>query len=110
MDQKGQGALEYLIILAAVIAVAAVVVIFITGAFGGQREEASLARCRKTAAECESQLMIAPDATCEGCVDACQIEGEDIVFNATELCQAGKPELIGVAEENDDNGDQQRLY
>lgn len=72
--KRGQGALEYLIIIAAVLAIAAVVVMFLTGALGGQRGAAGLGICKATAASCKTQKETAAGVNCtsmcaESCVD-----------------------------------------
>ena len=54
--RKAQGALEYLIIIAAVLAIAAIVVLFLTGAFRGATGGGDLAKCRLAAANCANGI------------------------------------------------------
>lgn len=49
---KAQGALEYLIIIAAVLAIAAVVVMFLTGTLSSGGSDAYLAMCKEAATRC----------------------------------------------------------
>jgi len=54
--RKAQGALEYLIIIAAVLAIAAIVVLFLTGAFRGATGGGDIAKCRLAASTCASNV------------------------------------------------------
>lgn len=82
---KGQGALEYLIIIAAVLAIAAIVVLFITGAFKGQSEAAKVAACKAASSRCAVDLATSAGAACSYCVDDCTDIG--VVATASE-CSA----------------------
>ncbi len=95
---EGQGALEYLIILAAVLSIAAIVVLFLTGSFGTQKEQASLARCKQAAAQCKNEKLLTPDAECTQCEEACMdpVTGDPVTSDAVELCKAGEPTKIGA--------------
>ncbi|MEM4222275.1 MAG: class III signal peptide-containing protein, partial [archaeon] len=62
--KKGQGSLEYLIMVAAVLAIAAVVVLFMTGAFKTGTKSASLARCEEAFAQCQQKRAIVPNFDC----------------------------------------------
>lgn len=55
---KGQGSLEYLIIVAAVLAVAAIVVLFVTGAIGTSRSSGDLNACRAALSTIYSEIQI----------------------------------------------------
>ena len=63
---KGQGALEYLIIVAAVLAIAAIVVMFLTGAFRGTQPSAVLSACRNAASQCANYLATTRTENCKG--------------------------------------------
>jgi len=54
--RKAQGALEYLIIIAAVLAIAAIVVLFLTGAFKGATGGGDIAKCRLAASTCANNV------------------------------------------------------
>ena len=79
--RKAQGALEYLIIIAAVLAIAAIVVLFITGAFGGAIGGGDIAKCRMAAATCDQNLETGVYATGEACEDACKDACQDSAGN-----------------------------
>lgn len=67
--KKGQGSLEYLIIIAAVLAIAAVVILYLSGILTGT--PASFAECRLKAAECAS-MQVAGDFNCyDTCAGGC---------------------------------------
>ena len=67
--RKGQGALEYLIIIAAVLAIAAVVVAFLMGAF--ESASSDVEECRTAASRCGVELTAAIGATCPFCDEPC---------------------------------------
>ena len=70
--RKAQGALEYLIIIAAVLAIAAIVVLFLTGAFGGARGGGDIASCRLAASTCANNLASGVYASNQSCVVPCR--------------------------------------
>lgn len=92
-DRKAQGALEYLIILSAVLAVAAITVLFITGAFSGQKSSAAVSNCKNAAANCHVQKATSLNPPCTECDSACKdpATGQDIYTGAAACCKAGKP-------------------
>jgi len=57
MDIKAQGALEYLIIIAAVLAVAAIVVTIVTGVLEGRDVEMLTTEAQESASNCYSTLV-----------------------------------------------------
>ena len=72
--RKGQGSLEYLIIVAAVLAVAAIVIMFLTGAIGSSRDTSDVGQCRiaLTNVYNEQQAFGGSSATTESaCEEAC---------------------------------------
>ena len=86
--RKAQGALEYLIIIAAVLAIAAIVVLFITGAFRGATGGGDIAKCRLAASTCAGNVASAVyggyGAACAtSCVAACaDSSGKDLKSGA----------------------------
>jgi len=96
--RKAQGALEYLIIIAAVLAIAAIVVLFLTGAFRGATGGGDLAKCRLAAANCANNIASGMYATNASCVTPCQAacadsSGYDLLQTpkATISCNAAGP-------------------
>lgn len=97
-SRKAQGALEYLIILSAVLSIAAVVVLFVTGSFSTQKKQATLSQCRQAAAQCKSEKLISPTTKCPMCEEACKdpVTGEIVAEGALDLCKEGEPQKIGA--------------
>ncbi len=82
--RKAQGALEYLIIIAAVLAIAAIVVLFLTGAFRGATGGGDIAKCRLAASTCASNIasgVYLNNASCvTPCIGACaDASGKDVI-------------------------------
>jgi len=68
---RAQGALEYLIIIAAVLGIAAVVVLFVGGAFIGSSGGADISKCRLAASNCAKDMAMGISTTCNYCDSAC---------------------------------------
>jgi len=88
--RKAQGALEYLIIIAAVLAIAAIVVLFLTGAFKGATGGGDIAKCKLAASTCASNVasgVYATSASCQiPCVGACaNAAGKDVMAPTVSL-------------------------
>jgi hypothetical protein len=105
MKLRGQGSLEYLIIIAAVLAIAAIVVLFLTGAFTSTTSTGGISVCKESASKCATERATSVGATCSYCNTACQeADGTDIVNTitfggidykiGTELCKVGKADWI----------------
>ena len=93
---RAQGALEYLIIIAAVLGISAVVVLFVTGAFTGSSSGADISKCRLAVANCQRDLTLGLGTSCMQCDDACKVSstGKEVLFGATAACKAGKTSSI----------------
>ncbi|GEM_PF-2560597 len=80
---KGQGSLEYLIIVAAVLAIGAVVVLFLTGAFGSTQNSAKFNECKNAAAQCKSSHLLSPADPCYICDTSCtDAASKDLITGA----------------------------
>jgi len=83
--RKAQGALEYLIIIAAVLAIAAIVVLFLTSAY--KATGGDLQKCRLSATTCKTSMdtgTYRSYSTCiPGCISACADAAGFDVLNAT---------------------------
>ncbi len=97
--KKGQGALEYLIIIAGVLVISALVVYFITVSGGTGAKRNVEAACQNAASQCALKLQMKPDFDCtQMCTDACvdPRTGQDIMADkpagqqAVDLCKQGK--------------------
>lgn len=101
MKQRGQGSLEYLIIIAAVLAIAAIVVLFLTGAFSGARSTGDAAACKNIASNCATQTATSAGFECATMcnVDVCTGDGVQVSTGCTyataaEACEDGRPDCI----------------
>lgn len=97
----GQGALEYLIIVAAVLAIAAIVVLFLTGAFRGQQGAGNVAICKDAASRCNVDLSTSSGlAACSYCDTSCVSTGITALSPYTTpaaACHAGAADKITSA-------------
>jgi len=93
---KAQGALEYLIIIAAVLGVSAIVVLFVSSVFSSQKSPISIAACKKAASECALYTATGVRTTCPDCLIACvdPTTGQDIFPGARYLCEKGNVQSI----------------
>jgi hypothetical protein len=92
---RGQGALEYLIIIAAVLAISAIVVLFITGAFRGSSGSGDMSKCKLAAANCQRDAALGVGQTCNACSDACRgSSGKEVIPGAIPCCKAGASNKI----------------
>jgi hypothetical protein len=92
---KAQGSLEYMIIIAVVLAVSAVVVTYMTNAMAGQKTSVSISSCKQAAIDCKSSKMLSPNDPCIACNTACKdSSGIELFDGATYCCTAGRPDMI----------------
>jgi len=99
MMRKAQGALEYLIIIAAVLAIAAIVVLFLTGAFKSPLSSATYSACKQQTSACSMKLSTgATQANCQAdCITACtNTKGNDAVATGVAITQANKDTTCAV--------------
>ncbi len=103
MSYRAQGALEYLIIIAAVLAISSIVIFFLTGTFGGQKEQATLNDCKQAASNCKVKHMNTMNPNCPECEEACvdSVSGEPIAPDAVQLCKEGEPAEIKLPKKNE---------
>ena len=94
----GQGALEYLIIVAAVLAIAAIVVLFLTGAFQSTGGDASA--CKVAASTCAQELATSAGAApCNYCDTDCPTDNITVAVSApyispNDACHNGSADAI----------------
>ena len=93
--ERGQGSLEYLIIIAVILAVSGIVVLYATGAFSTGQGQVDLNSCKQAAAECKIVKQTVPNDPCRLCETACKntVNGQEVFFNATGMCKAGRADL-----------------
>jgi len=68
---KAQISIEYLILIAAVLAITAIVVAMVTNVFSGQQSDVQYQMCRQAAASCALSLKTNSQAECSSCADQC---------------------------------------
>ncbi len=108
---KHQGSLEYLIIIAAVLAVAAIVVLFLTGGLSSANRQALINNCKQAASKCANLMATSDIEMCDysensECYKACVVDGKDVMtglpypdyYYGLYYCALGKPENISYYE------------
>lgn len=85
---RAQASLEYLIIVAAVIAIAAVVVFTMSGILSSQSSSASIATCKQAATDCKGSRLLAPQDPCSSCYLGCTnpATGKEVIQGAVTCC------------------------
>ncbi|MEM3411928.1 MAG: hypothetical protein QW735_01235 [archaeon] len=77
---KGQGALEYLVLIVAILVIAGVVVFLITSSGGAQSKTALFNSCKQAALECKLLRQGSPNDPCKVCdVQCVDSSGKDIM-------------------------------
>lgn len=109
--KKAQGSLEYLIIVAAVLAVAAIVVLFLTGSFGVTKAGASVSECKAAASQCSVDIATTTGAICDYCEEKCTDVGMSTdtskYADSVEACKDGAPNYIASGEAIEEECDNQ---
>ena len=82
---KAQGALEYLIIVSAVLAIAAMVVLVLTGSFDTTLKFGNLSKCKVAASNCNVEMATTIISQCSFCEADCANLGGNLIA----LCKAG---------------------
>ena len=92
---RAQGSLEYLIIIAIVLAVSAIVISYSTGILGGGKSSISVTSCKQAAVDCKAAKMLSSTDPCLPCDTACKDSGGVELFDgATFCCNHGLPEMV----------------
>lgn len=93
---KTQGALEYLIIIAAVLGIAAVSVLFLTSTSAAAKSPASISACRVAASNCGLRTATGVTTSCPECDIACKdlATGQEVFIGAATACKAGRTTSI----------------
>jgi len=95
---KAQGALEYLIIIAAVLGIAAVSVLFLTSTSAAAKSPASISACRVAASNCGLRTATGVTTSCPECDIACKdpATGQEVFIGAATACKAGRTTSISA--------------
>ena len=93
---RAQGSLEYLVIIAIVLAISSVVMLYATGIIGTQKSSVSTSTCKQASIDCKLSKMSSPTDQCDQCDAACKdsTTGIEIFSGATLCCKAGKTDMI----------------
>ena len=92
---RAQGSLEYLIIIAVVLAVASIVISYSTGILGGEKSSISLTSCKQAAIDCKASKMLSTNDPCVACESACKdSSGTELFDGATYCCTTGQPDMV----------------
>lgn len=90
--RKAQGSIEYLIIIGLALVLSGVVVLLVTGGFGGQKESVQWSICRSAATQCKLVHGATPADTCDFCNESCSDPATMVPISpkAVECCRAGQ--------------------
>ncbi|MEM0372415.1 MAG: hypothetical protein QXO69_01035, partial [archaeon] len=88
---KSQGSLEYLIIIAAVLIVAGVTVLIVTGVAGTGKQSVLYSSCQEAATQCRLLRAANPNNPCSLCDTQCvdPANNKEIFTGAINCCKAG---------------------
>jgi len=101
--QKAQGSLEYLVLIAVVLAIISVVTMIAVGYIGSQQGKYSYNTCKNAAANCKAALAANPNDKCGYCDVECKNpDGTDISTKASTCCKMGKPDSVYEGATGDD--------
>ena len=94
--KKAQGSLEYLIIIAAVISISAIVIFLVTGSAGNSEKNVLYSSCRQAAVECGLLHKANPNNTCQICDESCvdPRNGEELEQCIIKACKLGNSSII----------------
>jgi len=101
--ERAQGSLEYLILIAVVLAIISVVTMIAVGYIGSQQGKYSYNTCKNAAANCKAALAANPNDKCGYCDTECKNpDGTDISTKASTCCKMGKPDSVYEGATGDD--------
>jgi len=85
---KAQGSLEYMVIIAVVLAIAGITVLYMSGVLSSQSSQVSATACRQASQACKLSQMSSPNDPCLSCATACisQTTGREVFNGATYCC------------------------
>ena len=93
---SAQSALEYMVIIAAVLGISAVVVMILSSSFNAGANSAAYNACKEAAAQCKVSRYVAINDPCLSCIQACSDpkNGKELFTGAVTCCKQGKPDGI----------------
>jgi len=95
---RTQGSLEYLVIIAAVLAIAGITAVFLSGVLSGQSSQVSVAACKQASETCKLSQMSSPNDPCISCNAACQNPStkKEIFVGAVYCCNHTRSDIIYI--------------
>lgn len=101
---RAQGSLEYMVIIAVILAISSIVIMYTTGIVGGQKSSVSISSCKQASIDCKLSKMGSPTDPCNSCETACMDStGAELFQGAVSCCAHAKTDLI-YEESNDCTG------
>jgi len=92
---RAQGAIEYLVIVAAVLTIAAIVTVFMSGLLSGQSSAVSINACKQASVDCKASRLLAPVDPCSQCIQACtDSKGAEVFAGAIYCCNTSQSNMI----------------
>jgi len=93
---RAQGSLEYMVIIAVVLAIAGITTLYMSGVLKGQSSQVSAAACKQASQTCKLSQMSSPNDPCLSCNAACvsQTTGKEVFNGATYCCNHTQEDLI----------------
>ena len=93
---KAQGSLEFMVIIAVVLAIVGITTLYMSGLLSGQSSQASVALCKQASQTCKLSKLSSPNDPCLSCDTACinPATGKEIFTGAIYCCSIGNDKLI----------------
>ncbi|MEM3411929.1 MAG: class III signal peptide-containing protein [archaeon] len=95
---RAQGAMEYMIMITAVLVIASIIILFMTGVFKTTKSGGDIELCKQAAARCQQARLTNPNDPCNFCDEACSSNGVDILDksggSAIDCCKLGNVSAI----------------
>jgi len=91
LKEKSQTALEYLVIVGAVVVIAGIVTYLVAGSAGTSQKSVSYSACRQAATQCGILKAADPNANCSSCYEQCvdPVNGSELFTGAIDWCLQG---------------------
>jgi len=93
---RAQGSLEYLVIIAVVLAISSIVMLYATGIIGTQKSSVSISTCKQASIDCKLSKISSPTDSCTQCDTSCKdlSTGLEVTYDAVRCCKSAKPDMI----------------
>jgi len=92
---RAQGSLEYMVIIAVILAISSIVIVYTTGIIGGQKTSVSISSCKQASIDCKLSKMGSPTDPCTACDTSCKTSaGVELFDGATYCCNHALPDMV----------------